>query len=149
MAVRSSADAATALKKSLHWIRDEVDRLGVCWCAVSTKKGGMGAGQKLDDMWKKIIEKYHIDLPPPPIPIEGRGNESLPQNEALPSSKWKRTRPLIAKYMKCHMIAISNPQSGENAEGVLAMAMMAYKQTESGNFLHLTTYELTKNEPKW
>ena len=31
------------LKRSLHWISDEVDRLGVCWCDVSTKKGGVGS----------------------------------------------------------------------------------------------------------
>ena len=34
MASQSSAEARTALKKSLQWINDEVDRLGVCWCAV-------------------------------------------------------------------------------------------------------------------
>ena len=86
-------------------------------------------------MWKKITTKYLTDLPPPPLPVDSRGNDCLPRNEASLSSKWKRTRPLIAKYMKAHMIAIANPQSGEDTEGVLKRAMALYKQTEQANFL--------------
>ena len=65
------------------------------------------------------------------------------------SSKWKRARPLIALYMKCHMLAISNPQSGEDAQGVIARAMLLYRGTEIHPFPHLSTHELIKDEPKW
>ena len=149
MASLSAEAAEDDLKRSLHWISDEVDRLGVCWCNVSTEKGGVGSSQRLEGMWKKITIKYHTDTPPPPVPVDSRGNFCLPRNEASLSSKWKRTRPLIAKYMKCHMIAINNPQSGEDAEGVLKRAMKLYKQTKSANFQFLSTYQLIKDQPKW
>ena len=149
MAEQSSAQAEVALKKALHWIIEEVDRLAVVWCKVSTEKGGVGANQRIDGMWRKITYKYHNDLPPPPTPRDSLGNECLPRNENALTSKWKRTRPLIAKYMKCHMLALSHPLSGENAEGVLLRTMIAYRRTEAQDFAFISVYNIVREEPKW
>ena len=149
MAEQSGAEATRELKKALHWINEEVDRLGRIWCAVSTERGGPGTGQKYDGMWKKIHYKYHNDLPPPPVPRDSAGRECLPRNCDSMNSKWKRTRTMMAKYMKCHMIALSNPQSGENSDGVELRALGVYKRTERSDFAHLTTYKVVKDQPKW
>ena len=149
MAEQSNAEAVRELKKSLHWISEEVDRLGTIWCAVSTEKGGAGASQRLDGMWKKIFYKYHNDIPPPPVPTDKAGNECQPRNMPSLTSKWKRARRLMAVYMKCHMLAVSNPQSGEDAQGVVTRAMKMYRTFEPKDFPHITTYDLIKEEPKW
>ena len=148
MASQSSAEATVALKKSLQWINDEVDRLGLCWCAVSTEKGFNGTSHRNAGMWKTITQKYHT-APLPPTPRDKNGKECLPRNEQSLISKWKRTRPMIAKYMKYELLAISNPQSGENAEGVTARAHDTYLKRELSEFEHHTTYLLIKDEPKW
>ena len=44
----SSEEAAIALKKSLWWVNEGVDRLAIKWIAVSTEPGGPGNGQRLD-----------------------------------------------------------------------------------------------------
>ena len=55
----------------------------------------------------------------------------------------------MAVYMKCHMLAISNPQSGEDAAGVVTRALKGYRTYETKDFPHLTTYDIVKDEPKW
>ena len=149
MAEEGSAEAAIALKKSLWWVNEEVDRLAIKWIAVSTEPGGPGTGQRLDGLWKKITYRFLNDVPLPPTPKDKRGKECLPRNIVSLTSKWKRTRLMVAKYMKGHMLAISNPLSGENAEGVIKRSMKAYKDDEGHDFAHLTTYDILKDEPKW
>ena len=149
MAEDSSAEADAALKKSLWWVNEEVDRLAIKWIAVSTEPGGVGTGQRLEGLWKKITNRFLNDLPPPLTPRDKGGKECLPRNIASLTSKWKRTRLMLAKYMKGHMLAISNPQSGENADGVVARSLKAYKDSEGHDFAHLTTYDILKDEPKW
>ena len=46
--------------------------------------------------------------------------------------------------MKGHMLAISHPLSGENAEGAIKRSMKAYKDDEGHDFAHLTTYDILK-----
>ena len=101
-------------RKSTHWIGGEVDRLGSCWCNVSTEKGGPGSGHKLTGMWKKIGVKYHEQNPPPPIPVDAQGHICDPRNVVALTSKWKRIKPMFTVYMKCEMLAIANPRSGES-----------------------------------
>ena len=67
MAEQSHQQSERELKKALHWVIEEVDRLAVCWCAVSTEKGGVGAFQRLDGMWKAIagtLPIYRLHLYP-------------------------------------------------------------------------------------
>ena len=56
---------------------------------------------------------------------------------------------MIAKYMKYELLAIINPLSGENAQGIKERAHATYLKKELGEFEHFTTYQLIKNEPKW
>ena len=140
---------SVALKKSLWWVNEEVDRLAIKWIAVSTEPGGVGSGQRISGLWRKITHRFLNDLPLPPTPRDKRGKECLPRNIASLTSKWKRTRLMVARYMKGHMLAISHPQSGENAEGVIKRSMKAYKDDEGHDFAHLTTYNILKDEPKW
>ena len=149
MAEQGDAEPDVSLKKALHWTVEEVDRLAICWVEVSTEKGGVGSSQRLDGMWKKITHKYHNEIPPPPVPKDILGNECLPRNENSLVSKWRRTRTLIAKYMKCHMLALSHPLSGEDAQGLLARTMTAFRRTEIHDFPFISTYNILKDEPKW
>lgn len=148
MTEQSSAQAEVALKKVLQWIIEEVDRIVFCWCVVGTEKGGVGVNHRSDGMWKNVTHKYHNDLPPLPVPGDSLGNECLPRNENDLTSKWKRSRPFIAKYVKCHMLALSHPLSKENEKGLLLRTMIAYRQTENDDFGFISTHNIAREEPK-
>ena len=137
--------------KCLHWMDSEVDRLGVCWCSVSTQKGGPGAGQKEDGLWAKITIRYHSQDPPPPVPTNSRNQACQARNLSSLQAKWKRTTPLLSAWMKCHTLALANPKSGESEQGIIDRAMSAYMKNplHKHKFPHLSTYELIKGEPKW
>ena len=63
--------------------------------------------------------------------------------------KWRRVRLQIGKYMKCHMLALAMPVSGENEVIFLARVMKAYRMLEKSEFPFLTTYNLIKDKEKW
>ena len=150
MADLGGEQANQQLKKALQWTLEEVDRLCISWCAVSTAKGGPGANQRSDGMWKLIAENYHRALPPAPVPRDSDGNECQTRTQSAMETKWKRTRPLIAKYMKCVMLAENFPVSGENEIGFLKRVMDAYKKEEKNAvFPFVDTYNNIKDNPKF
>ena len=137
-------------KPSTHWKDEEIDRLGCCWCNVSTEKGGPGAAQRRNGMWKKIGEKYHEQNPPPPVPTDKDGRICCARNVDSLISKWKRMKPFVMVYMKCDMVVTANPKSGESEKGMEDRAMLAYRRESKGKkFLYLSLYKILKVEPKW
>lgn len=137
-------------KPSTHWKGAEIDRLGRCWCNVSTEKGGQGAAQRREGMWKKVGEKYHEHNPPPPVPTDKDGRICCARNVDSLISKWKRMKPLVMLYMKCDNLAIANPKSGENQEQLEERAMLLYRREKKGAvFPYLSLYKILKPEPKW
>ena len=141
---------ADPTKPSTHWKCAEIDRLGTCWCNVSTEKGGPGAAQRRDGMWRKIGEKYHEQNPPPPVPTDKDGRICCARNVDSLITKWKRMKPFIMLYMKCDMMVTANPKSGEDQQGMEDRAMLAYRRENKGKeFPFLSLYKILKVEPKW
>lgn len=117
---------------------------------MSKEKGGPGASQRTDGMWKKIGEKYNERNPSPHVPNDKDGRICVPRNVGSLISKWKRMKPFVTVHTMCEMLAIADPKFGESAQGLEDRAMLAYRRGKKGvEFPFLSLYEILKPEPKW
>ena len=76
--------APTPNKASHHWADEEVDRLALSCCAVSTEKGGVGSNMEKGGLWLKVTRIYHsstgVGNTGPPVPRNNKGRACLPRN---------------------------------------------------------------------
>lgn len=52
-------------------------------------------------------------------------------------------------YMKCEMLALANPKSGESAAEHEKRGLPANRREKKQDFPFLRSYKMFKNEPKW
>ena len=133
-----------------NWAHTELDRLGLCWCSVSTN-AIVGANQPAEGIWNQMCRKCNHQIPPPPTPTTKAGVVCQARTNNSLISKWKRVAPMISYWMRCMIFAMRNPKSGEDAAGVIKRAQILYLRNPAHKnpFSYLTTYEKVKDQPKW